>query len=101
MSNSPASLETVWGALESLVQITSVPTLMVKVAGSKTYFEPCMPIFTCAIATGVDVGVRRMVDVGVGWAWFVLEPALELPQATTNRPISKRRSITPNLGQFC
>ena len=59
------SLVTVWGASEVLSHSTSVPALMVSVAGWKEYIPFCSTILTVATA-GFGVGVGLGVDVGVG-----------------------------------
>jgi hypothetical protein len=59
------SLVTVWGASEVLSHTTSVPTLIVSVAGWKEYTPFVSTIFTI-ITVGVGVGVGLGGDVGVG-----------------------------------
>jgi hypothetical protein len=64
--NALVSLVTVWAASLTLVQMTSVPALIVSVAGLKEYFSFFSTIFTMTIATGV--GDVAGVGVGVGGA---------------------------------
>src|SRR5438067_12716763 len=74
--------ETVCGASLILTHSTCVPTLILRVAGSKVYFSSFSTIFTMTVAPGVGLGVA----VGVGGA--VVEvgfAAVVRPQATKRR----------------
>lgn len=64
--NALVSLVTVWAASLTLVQMTSLPALIVSVAGLNEYFSFFSTIFTMTIATGV--GDVAGVGVGVGGA---------------------------------